>query len=271
MSSAQFHIYIPGDFKQYLLNTNFSRAIKFIQNHHTFRPDYSSLTPTRGEMFWLESMRNSHINERNWRDIGQNITTFPSGNIALCRPIDQTPAGIFGANIGAICIENFGFFDNGKDAMTDLHKQTIIILNAILCIKFNLQPVKSQVVYHHWFDTTGKRFPEDKVNQNRVGTEQKTCPGTAFFGGNTIISAEQNFYPLIVSKITELKNENPVVQSTKKVNSAVLNVRNGPGKSFKVLRTMVQGTEVSIFLERTDGWSKISNTAEEWVFSSLLA
>lgn len=271
MSLAQFHIYSPGDFKQYLLNTGFSREIKFIQNHHTFRPDYSSLTPSRGEMFWLESMRNAHINERKWRDIGQNITTFPSGNIALCRPIDQAPAGIFGANTGAICIEHFGFFDIGKDTMTELHKQSIIILNALLCIKFNLQPVKSQVVYHHWFDTTGKRFPEDKVNQNRVGTEQKTCPGTAFFGGNTIISAELNFYPLIVLKIAELRNEAPVPAANKKVNTAVLNVRSGPGKSFKVIRTIARDTAVSIFLERTDGWSKISNTAEEWVFSSLLA
>jgi hypothetical protein len=106
----------------------------------------------------------------------------------------------------------------------------------LLSAKFNLQPVQEQVVYHHWFDQTGKRFTDDKINNNQVGNEQKTCPGTAFFGTNTITSAVENFYPLIADKLTTLQGQAAPVSSTKTVKA-----------------------------------SKISNTAAEWVFSSLLS
>lgn len=268
MALAQFRIYTPQDFQKYLMDTDFSREIRVIQNHHTWEPNYKSLSPSRGEMYWLESMRNYHINDNGWSDIGQNITTFPSGNIGLCRPIDITPAGIFGANTGAICIENLGNFDAGHDKMTQQHKDTIVFLNAVLCIKFNLNPVKEQVVYHHWFDKTGKRFPESKVNNNKVGGEQKTCPGTAFFGTNTITSAEANFFPLIDSKIKQI-NGTPETVSLK-VNADVLNVRSGPDKSFPVVHTLTKGTRVTVFAI-TDEWSKISDATEDWVFSSYLS
>ncbi len=270
MALAQFHIYTPQEFQQYLVNTVFSRSIKVIQNHHTWEPNYSSLSANQGEMYWLESMRDYHIHNNGWSDIAQNLTTFPSGNIGLCRPINITPAGIFGANSGAICIENLGNFDAGHDQMTLPHKDTIVFLNAVLCMKFNLKPVKEQVVYHHWFDRTGKRFPESVVNNNQVGNQQKTCPGTAFFGTNTITSAEANFFPLIDNKIKQL-NGTPVPPITSRtVNANLLNVRSGPGTSFPVLRTITQGTEVSIYTT-TNQWSKISNTADEWVFSSYLS
>jgi hypothetical protein len=270
MSLAQFYIYSPLDFQKYVMNSQFSRAITVIQDHHTWSPGYRDVTPNNGEMYWLEAMRNFHINNNGWSDIGQNITTFPSGNIGLCRPIDITPAGIFGANRGAICIENLGNFDTRGDIMTPSHKATIVFLNALLCIKFNLEPNKEQVVYHHWFDRTGKRFSDDKINSNQVGGEQKTCPGTAFFGTNTITSAEANFYPLIQNKITELKGEVQLSTLSKKVKADVLNVRGGPGLTFPVLHTLTSGTEVTVYTV-FNGWSKISSTADEWVFSSLLS
>jgi Bacterial SH3 domain/N-acetylmuramoyl-L-alanine amidase len=270
MALAQFHIFAPQDFQNYVANTEFSRQIGVIQNHHTWEPNYSSLTPGNGEMNSLEAMRKFHIQERGWSDIGQNITTFPSGNIGLCRPLDITPAGIFGANRGAICIENLGNFDAGHDNMTSAHKETILFVNAVLCVKFELSPVKEQVVYHHWFDRSGKRFSDDKINKNLVGDEQKTCPGTAFFGTNTITSAEANFYPLIANKVNQLKGSSLAAPEAKEVNVDVLNVRSGPGKLFSVLRTITKGTHVMVFAELND-WSKISNTADEWVFSSLIA
>lgn len=269
MGLAHFQIYTPDEFTDYLSNNIFSREITCIQNHHTWLPGYTSLTAERGELFWLESMRNTHIQERKWSDIGQNITTFKSGNIGLCRPIDIKPAGIFGANQGAICIENFGNFDKDKDVMTPGHKTAIIRLNAALCKRFDLSPIKSQVVYHHWFDRSGKRFSDEKINSNKVGDEQKTCPGTDFFGGNTILAAEQFFYPLIATDIRVLNGAALTPTQTKKVDTEILNVRTGPGASYAVLRKISNHTEVTIYAEQND-WSKISNTSEEWVFTKLL-
>ncbi|MEJ6979796.1 hypothetical protein WG906_05005 [Pedobacter sp. P351] len=82
-------------------------------------------------MYWLEFMRNTHINERDWKDIGHHITTFPSGKIVLWRPLNSIPAGIYGANTGAVCIEHFGNFDEGGDEMTRAHRKSIVHLNAI--------------------------------------------------------------------------------------------------------------------------------------------
>jgi hypothetical protein len=269
MPLAVFHIYSLPEFRDYLNNTRFSRKIDFLQNHHTWDPNYGSLTPQRDEMYWLESMRHFHIYDRGWSDIGQNLTTFPSGNIGLCRPIDVMPAGIFGANEGAICIENLGNFDEGKDVMTPQHKDTIVSLNAILCKKINLSPVKSQIVYHHWFDRSGERFPDDKINNNLVGDEQKTCPGTAFFGTNTIDSAESNFLPLIAQEIQQLRGLAAPPPVTKKVNTASLNVRRGPGLLFGINSSLSANTPVTIYAVQGE-WSKISNTNDEWVFSPLL-
>lgn len=269
MPLTPFRIFTADDFESYLQATHISRVIKIIQNHHTWKPAYTHLTPQRGEMYWLESMRLVHINDRKWSDIGQHITTFPSGNIALCRPLDLVPAGIRGANTGAICIEHFGNFDRGADVMTLSHRETIIRLNAILCKRFQLQPNKNTIVYHHWYDQRGIRFSDDKINNSRVGNEQKSCPGTAFFGGNTIQAAEEHFFPLIVSAMQQ-SSVIPTIDAIKKiVKASALNVRSGPDKNQTILRVITKDTEVRVYQER-NGWSKISNTAEEWVFSSLL-
>ncbi len=267
MPLPPMHIYTVDEFSNYLFNNTFTRPIKCIQNHHTWKPDYTNLAKY-DEMYWMVSMRNVHTQNNGWDDIAQNLTTFPSGNIGLCRPIDVKPVGIAGANTGAICIEHLGNFDAGKDVMTAAHKDTIIALNALLCKKFGLAPVKSQVVYHHWYERSGTRFPENIVNEHKVGAQQKTCPGTAFFGGNTILDAEANFYPLITTAIQTLSAPvAPVIK--KKVNTGTLNVRKGPGTNFSTARQLALHTEVTVYAEKGD-WSKISNTAEEWVFSKFL-
>jgi N-acetylmuramoyl-L-alanine amidase len=210
MPLAQFQIYNRQGFQDYLNNTSFTREILFIQNHHTWYPDYTCLNARPTEMYWLETLRRLHIHDRGWSDIGQNLTTFPSGNIGLCRPIDIMPAGIFGANKGAICIENLGNFDVGKDVMTINQRDTIIFLNAALCRKFDLSPNRKQIVYHHWFDLKGELFADARINNNQVGDEQKSCPGTGFFGTNTIASAEKNFFPLIATQMQQLETA-PVI------------------------------------------------------------
>ena len=280
MPLAQFRVYSLGDFKNYILNNNFLREITFIQNHHTWLPNYRSLVSNPGEMYWLESMRHSHIYERGWNDIGQHITTFPSGNVAICRPLHVTPAGIYGANRGAICIENFGNFDEGFDVMTEAHKNTIIQVNAILCRKFGLKPNLQQVVYHHWYDTKGKRFSEDQVDSGDVlrNKLQKTCPGTNFFcdpvnriKGNTIKSATENFYPLITTAMGVVTENQPVSQQIiiRTVQASKLNVRAGTGLTYPVIRQFSKGSLVNVY--ETDGdWCKVSANAEEWASSKFL-
>lgn len=273
MALSVFTVHTLPQFESYIRLTTFRRAITVIQNHHTFKPDYASFNSRPDHMFWLESMRRDHINTRGWNDIGQNITIFPDGKIAVCRPIDIMPAGIFGANRGAICIENLGNFDTGKDQMTPEQKTAILHTNALLCFKFSLHPVDPEVVYHHWFDTTGRRFDPARVNSGEVTRRslQKTCPGTAFFGGNTITNAQQFFYPEVSQVLNTIGQSNTTTVNfrNRRVTADPLNVRSGIGISFPVVRRLSFNSIVQVFSESAD-WSKINATGDEWVSSKFL-
>lgn len=277
MAKAVFHIFEPRQFAEHIAKNNYSRKVKVIQNHHTWVPGYSHFENRPDEMYWLESMRRSHL-DRGWSDIGQNITTFPSGMIAICRPIDLTPAGIAGFNTGCICIEHLGNFDEGKDQMTPQQKQAILVTNAVLCKEFNIEPNKNTVVYHHWYGGNGKRFSDSDINSGAVLKHQwqKTCPGTAFFSeggdtfkGNTITAAEKYFYPLIKQEMQQPTPAAPAPAVAKKVNASKLNVRAGAGAGFPVVRTLVKDAKVSVY-QTLGEWSLISTHAQEWVSSKYL-
>jgi|SRR6478736_4768975 len=178
------------EFESWLNGVEVHRVIKLIQNHHTYQPDYSLWRKLPDYFHWLESMENFQVNMNGFAQIAQNFTSFPDGSIAVCRPLDSVPAGIKGANQFGICIEHFGNFDKGADDVSPEHESTIVKMNALLCKKFNLAPSTESIVYHHWYDIiTGQRT-------NGTGSV-KTCPGSNFFGGNTIDACEANFIPKV--------------------------------------------------------------------------
>lgn len=188
----QFILFTRDEFKEWLFKTQFTRIITIVQNHHTAQPNYASFNGNN-HFIMLKSMKNFHVNNRGFNDIAQNLTTFPDGAIAICRPFDTIPAGIKGANTGALCIENVGNFDS--DIMTEEHKKSIIFLNAMLCKRFNIPVSTDHIIYHHWYDlTTGQRT-------NGTGSV-KTCPGTKFFGGNNVETANKVFIPLVREALT---------------------------------------------------------------------
>ena len=186
---GQFILMNKKAFFDWLKETSFKRQIKLIQNHHTWKPDYSNFD---GDDHFddLKAMDSYHENKRGWSDIGQNITIFPDGMIGICRPIDKAPAGIKGANKYGICIENYGNFDEGGDEMTHAQMSAIAFVNAALCEKFGLEINSDTIVYHHWWNSKG-------VRTNGSDGGAKSCPGTNFFGGNKVENAEQNFIPKI--------------------------------------------------------------------------
>lgn len=176
------------EFIKWLGELTLEREIQLIQNHHTFRPNYDDFAKINNHIYWLQSMEDYQVNHAGFSQIGQNITTFPDGKLAICRPFSIVPAGARGANHFGICIEHLGDFD--KEDMTPQQQDTIVKVNATLCKRFNLIVGEHSIVYHHWYDLkTGERT-------NGLG-EVKTCPGVKFFGGNTVDAAKENFYPLI--------------------------------------------------------------------------
>ena len=180
-----------NEFASWLDMQIITRKISLVQQHHTFIPNYKSFDGTN-HFKLCTSMENSH-KERGFAEIAQNFTTFPDGKIMVCRNINTVPAGIKGANSFGICLEHVGNFDKDKDIITIKQKNCIISITKTLLSKFKLQPNENSVVYHHWYDLTlGKRITKEGTGST------KTCPGTNFFGGNTVADFRANFLPLLV-------------------------------------------------------------------------
>lgn len=179
------------EYYPYLMSMKVEREIDHIQQHHTYKPDYSNFNG-KNHFELVERMENYHVEVRNFDAYAAHITTFPDGKLIVSNPeikennriFDKTPAGIKKHNEGGICIENVGNFDKGKDYMTEQQKNVIVSLNAMLLNRFKLSLNVDTIYYHTW-------------------SAQKTCPGTNFFGGNSKEKAKENLFPLIKSKMQE--------------------------------------------------------------------
>lgn len=188
-------------FDYYLKKLEVCRVVNIIQNHHTQIPSYKHFKGNN-HLTLLRNIDSWH-KKRGFDEIGQNITIFPDGRIAVCREINKAPAGCFGTNANGIALENIGNFDKNKDIMTAAHTLSLLIVNALLCIKFKLKATENSIVYHHWYDRkTGKRTGGSGIT--------KSCPGTAFFGGNKIEDAKKNFLPLVNEMIRFYSSTNKV-------------------------------------------------------------
>lgn len=183
------------EFESWISTIKIERKISYVQLHHTWRPNYSSFSGDNHFQLQL-AMKNYHVKHNGWDDIGQHLTIFPDGSILTGRSLENDPAGIFGFNKNALCIENVGDFDANHDEMTSFQKDTVTKLTALLCRKFSIPISSDNVVYHHWFDTCiGKR-------NNGLGKNNKSCPGTNFFGGHAVSDCEKNFLPLVSSALS---------------------------------------------------------------------
>ncbi|MEH7417297.1 LysM peptidoglycan-binding domain-containing protein [Neobacillus drentensis] len=207
---GQYVLMTRDEFKDWLFHNQFTRKIGKIQEHHTYQPAYKDFNGTN-HFALLKGMEEYHVTEMKWKTISQNLTTFPDGKVAVCRPINMAPEGSFAFNdpivreaieADSLTIENVGNFDKGGDVMTDAQKETIVTVAALLSMRFGLAPSIDTITYHHWWDmVTGER-----VLDNSAGHAVKTCPGTTqFFGGNSTDSARTNFYPLVRQKMEALR------------------------------------------------------------------
>jgi uncharacterized protein YraI len=250
------------EFENWLKNMHVARTIISVQEHHTYSPSYALFNGSN-HFDLQQGMKNYHITHNGWQDIAQQFTTFPDGSILTGRSLELSPACITGQNSGAVCIENLGNFDLGFDQMTSAHRETIIGITAILCKRFNLTLDENHIVYHHWFDvTSGKRNNGTKNN--------KSCPGTNFFGGNKVSDFRANFLPLVSAAVVASSPASVDVLKYATVNTNSLNIRTGPGSSYAKATDREPVTLGSILrvYKIDNGWYKISNSQDNWVASN---
>lgn len=259
---GKFILFDVNDFSAWLESNFFTRVIKLLQVHHTYEPDYNTFHRVRDHFALLRNMERSHVLERGFSEIAQNLTTFPDGLVAVGRPIDNIPSGIKGANQYGLCVENLGNFDTNRDVMSPEHRDCIVTVFAHLCRRFTLFPSSDTIQYHHWWDlNTGKRT-------NGTGTT-KTCPGTQFFGGNSVASAETNFISLVSRQIGPAVFAKPQCSYAAEVAVDLLNVRTLPSRSGAVLKQLKRGVQVYVYEDRS-GWSRIDPVSSCWVSSDFL-
>jgi len=263
-TQGKFILMNIDEFQQFLHTTIVTRKITHIQNHHTLIPSYRNFNGSN-HFEKMKAMEADHI-ARGFGGIAQHITTFHDGTICLGRNMESKPTCIHLANTGGICIENFGNFDIGHDNMTNEQNKTIIKVNALLCSKFNLTPNTQTIVYHHWF-----RMSNGFRDGGKNDDDHKTCPGTAFFGGNTENDFTNNLLPLIIQEMAPLNvpanQPLPAIQIGV-VQALILNVRTGPGTTFPVISKLKENDSVSI-LESNGEWDRIGTN--QWVNSNYVA
>nr|WP_276898099.1 SH3 domain-containing protein [Pedobacter kyonggii] len=252
------------EFETWISNLRVARTILHIQEHHTWSPSYINFKGNN-HFDLQQGMKSYHVSHNGWMDIGQHFTTFPDGTILTGRSLENTPACILGFNTNAICIENLGDFDTGKDLMTIEHTNTIVRITAALCKKFGIAVNSDNVVYHHWFNlTTG-------VRNNGTGNN-KTCPGTSFFGGNKVENCNQNFLPLVSAALNGAVPQ-PAQNIIKyvAVTADSLNIRedaNAQSKKIRGIEPATLGAILRIYEEK-NGWYKISASQQHWVNGSF--
>ncbi|MFE8699993.1 LysM peptidoglycan-binding domain-containing protein [Cytobacillus sp. FJAT-54145] len=206
---GQFVLMTREEFKDWLFNHSFTRKIGKIQQHHTWQPSYQQFNGSN-HFSLLNGMKDYHVNGMGWKDISQQLTTFPDGTVAVGRPFNMPPEGSFGLQnksrmleieADSLAIENLGNFDKDGNKMTPEQRETILTVTALLMLRFGLTPNVDTVTYHHWWDiNTG-----EQVLDEGEGHAIKTCPGTDFFGGNNTTDARSHFYPLVQQRMQQIR------------------------------------------------------------------
>ncbi len=244
----------PKEIKVYLDKQKITRNINGLQCHHTYEPDYNCWKNTDKKVFAephfgrTESLNEWGKTQWNYKDakgkyIAQHFTVFPDGMIVTGRSLNSTPIGIKGWNTGKVCIEIYGNFDKGKDKMTDAQRKAVIALFGELCRYFKLVPGPNTIRYHAWF-TSGGTYLKDYI----YGRSRKTCPGTAFFGGNTMDAFKENFLPQVKKYFSngEVEEFKPYIV---RVTADILNVREHSNSSSEIVGKISKGDAYTIVKE----------------------
>lgn len=267
----------------WLKSQKVTRTVTKLQVHHMGLPSYETWEKTDKKVFSnpyfgrtesLDSYGKKTWNSKsaNGKYIAQHFNVFPDGKITTGRSLNSNPIGITGWNTGAICVEIYGNFDKGQDTMTSAQKKAVIALFGELCKKFNLTPSASTIRYHAWFTSGGTYLGDYKAGKSR-----KTCPGTAFFGGNTMSAFKKNFLPEIKKYIngeTEKKDETKKEETTttfkKYIARAItdgLNCRKGAGTSYDIIQQINKGDVFTVVAE-SGNWVK--SASGYWVSKSYI-
>ena len=251
----------PGEFQTWLDSQSISRTCVRVQEHHTWKPRYSDFNGNN-HFEMQRGMKRYHINKNGWNDIGQHFSIFPDGIVVTGRPLNKTPACIGLANSEALCIENVGNFDTGGDTMRPEQADAIFSITAALLKKIGVsKPNSVNVVYHHWYNSSG-----NLVYHN---SGQKSCPGTDFFGGNKLADFTANFLPRLEQVMGSGGQLPSGILQWSYVTTDSLNIRSAPRSSASLVDDqgpLAFGSVIRVYEISSNNWFRISQNRQLWVY-----
>lgn len=282
----------------WLKKQSVSRKINRLQVHHMGLPEYKTWEKTDKKRFsephFVRTESLDHYGKITWKSksangkyIAQHFNVFPDGKITTGRSLNSNPIGITGWNTGAICVEIYGNFDKGNDIMTEAQQKAVIALFGELCKRFKLTPSASTIRYHAWFTSGGTYLGDYKAGKSR-----KTCPGTNFFGGNTMTAFNKNFLPAVKNYIKAAPSKEPVPDKAEtfvpdisdglnklkdagspfkkyiaRCTAKTLNCRRGPGTAHDIVQQIKKGAVFTVVAEQGN-WVK--SASGYWVSKSYI-
>jgi hypothetical protein len=166
--------------KSELASTQVTRGIQEVVLHHTWSPD---TTQYRGKATW-EAIRNYHVRERGWSDIGYHYGVGPEGSVWRLRPLTRAGAHVLNRNQHTVGVVLLGNFDVEDPLIKGL--PTAAQVTRALVERFKL--TAGQIRFHREF-------------------QPKTCPGTR------INLAE--FRTMVMSNQGQLPGKQAVSEGTK--------------------------------------------------------
>ncbi len=137
-----------------------SRKIKQLHIHHTYKPGHSDYNGRNG-VDLQNAIRDYHVYNRGWSDIEQHATLLPDGRWVTGRDFNKNPDSITGWNEGAFCIEMLGNFDIGHDRFEGAQAAAMFEFCAFFVLDRGIDA------------GMGVKFHRDNP------TALKTCPGTS--------------------------------------------------------------------------------------------
>jgi peptidoglycan hydrolase-like protein with peptidoglycan-binding domain len=199
------------------------KKYRYSQVHHTYKPDHSDFNG-KNHIQLQQAMRNYHVNQRGWSDIGQHVTLFPDGLFVTGRDFDKTPAGINGYNTGAFMTEMLGNFDKGHDKLEGKQLESMLKLQHFLVTECG-----AEIIFHREH-------------------AKKTCPGTGIDKGE-FLSMVASYKP---EKVID-RNEQVKSQVVKKIPYPGFLIKRGSKGKYVEMVQKVIGVKVDgIFGPKTE-------------------
>jgi len=125
---SNFKILTTDELINYIKNFKWTRKFSEFQIHHCWKPEHKDFNGNNGIQL-QEAMRNYHVNNLGWSDVGQHLTLLPDGKFVTGRDFNKIPASISGRNsLCFLAIEMIGNFDIGHDKLEGEQLNSILKL-----------------------------------------------------------------------------------------------------------------------------------------------